>query len=257
MKTKWFSILFLIAGLVITSCQPKNAEETPRDGARTSANASGTNKTETPHEKELAINKESHAFPSELLHEGARYFGAPFEKPISFRVTGGGETLTDTRTLRVLSVKDGVAKVEATWKGKMAQQVGSEVYEINKKGIYATAIRGVSIEPKIFFLPASLTKGKTWTTKYSFSSPIMGNLSIESKYKIVGEEKVTVSLGTYDAIVVSETGTLKGENITMNISSRSYFAEGIGIIKLVSTQKGKVNNQPKEIRLEFEAVPGD
>ncbi|HWP30689.1 MAG TPA: hypothetical protein VNK96_03045 [Fimbriimonadales bacterium] len=253
MKTRWLLISVLIVSS-IASCQPKPEPQPLSEGATASSNVSETEKTKTPQVKELASEDRTHAFPSELLHEGARYFGAPFEKPVRYRIKGGGEALTDTRTVRVVSVENGVAKIEAVWKGKMAERVGTESYEINKDGVYAVSIGGASIQPKSIYLPAELTKGKTWTTKYSFTSPQMGTLSVESKYKVIGKEKVKVSLGAYDAIVVSETGTLRGGNISLNVTSRSYFAEGIGVIKLVSTQKGKVADQPREIRLEFEAI---
>lgn len=253
MKTRCFLISIFLVGSIV-SCQPKPEPQPLSEGATASSNISEREKTKTPQVKELASKEQTHAFPSELLHEGARYFGAPFEKPIRYQIKGGGETLTDTRTLRVVGVENGVAKIEAIWKGKMADRVGSESYEINKEGVYAVSIGEASIEPKSIYLPAELTKGKTWTAKYTFPSPQMGKLSVVSKYKVVGKEKVKVAIGTYDTIVISETGTLKGENISLSVTSRSYFAEGLGVIKLVSTQKGKVADQPREIRLEFEAI---
>jgi len=257
MKAKWLLFLTLIAGSIFGCQQSKTEQQANAENATTSSNASQTEKARASLEKSVPSKERARSFPSELLHEGARYFGAPFEKEIRYRIDGGGEMITDTRTVRVVNVHDRVAKVEGIWKGKMAERVGSEVYEIEKDGIYAISIGGVPISPRTLYLPAELTKGKTWTAKYSFQSPQMGELDVESKSQVVGKEKIKVPLGTYDAIVISETGTLKGENIRLSVTSRSYFAEGIGIVQFVSTQKGEVAGQPRKIRIKFEAIPGD
>jgi hypothetical protein len=101
-------------------------------------------------------------------------------------------------------------------------------------------------------IPADLKVGTTWTTKYSIAATYKGaqvpagfggmKMDIRQTNKVVGQEKVTVPAGTYDALKVDVTSSMdfnipgmpggsqgaQGTSLTFH----EWMAPGVGIVKM-------------------------
>ena len=90
---------------------------------------------------------------------------------------------------------------------------------LKTKEIYASGT--LKFEPMQMVLPANLKVGSTWSW-----------LSVDQKAKetgiVVAEEKVTVTAGTFDTILIQSDGVDKDGVAYVD---RTWFAKGIGYVK--------------------------
>jgi hypothetical protein len=220
----------------------------------------GGAKTEDPAAKTGAGDKTQPAVPAKVaipesdLTLALKLIGAPFEKSIEYKVKGfpTGET-NDTRTFTVDSVDGGVVKLHASWAGTLAQY-GTEDYESDKSGVRAVKVFGNPVEPPFVYLPIDAAPGKTWSSKYTIVALDGTKIAFDITAKFLAREKVTVPAGTYDALVLEESGTGKGTDIEIKQTGKTYLVEGVGVVKVVNTQTGKAKGTTLNNNIQLEAV---
>lgn len=216
----------LIAALIVFGCSPKTKvarnPDWPNGKPDTNSNA--------------AVEPTNAAIPKELLTDGFRALGAPFEKPIGYKVSGTGVVPSEgKRTVKISATKDGI-KVDLDYGVMMGGQPAGESYSASSKGIYTLKAQGSEIIPPPLFLPARIKLGDSWKSTCTLDNPQNGQkLTLTTSTKILRKEPVTVPLGSFDALVVSESGTLTGKGIKVKTNGTSWFVDGVGMVKTVQS----------------------
>lgn len=195
--------------------------------------------------------------PQDVITDGLKAMGYPFKEDVAFRVTGmPGGTVEDVRLAKLETTSEGKHKLSLTWKGQLATLIGNEEYECTAEGVYAKRVLNADVQPSFVFLPAKLEVGKKWNAKYTVAASTGQNLEVTSNFKIVGNQKIKVSLGEFDAVVVQESGTVKTKEINAMLIGKSWYANGIGLIKTEATQTYTDKAGKKHTnKMTFEAIP--
>jgi hypothetical protein len=176
--------------------------------------------------------------PAGIPAQAYKLLGFPFKGEIYYKMDGlpGRDAIEGARTVQVSNLKNGKLTVKFLWSGGFADFMNSELYEVDKNGVRALTVQGQNIQPPPTYLPADFRLGKTWTAKYSFKrAQDSATVSVSSVFKIASKQKVTVPLGTYEAWVIEETGTMSDGRNKSPYEGKSWLAEGIGIVKSVQT----------------------
>lgn len=207
-------------------------------GLITAAGCSGgkektvTQQTEVPANNAANPQPEKSVIPAELMTPGLEYLGAPFSRNIVYVVHGlqQGEPQMGAMNTSIEKIENGKVFVKASWQGDLAAILQDSSYTASKEGVFATTTQGRDIVPPVMMIPADVEPGKTWSGKYKFN---MGeqNLNANSTWKALKIEKVTVPLGTFDAIAISESGTFTGEGVKLTQTGTTWYAKGIGVLK--------------------------
>ncbi|HLW32629.1 MAG TPA: hypothetical protein VKX40_10240, partial [Aequorivita sp.] len=73
-------------------------------------------------------------------------------------------------------------------------------------------------------------------------SGINMTMTIDQKNrKVTGKEKMTTPAGTFDCYVITYDTEVK-MGINQTTSSKQWVSEGVGMVKQVDSQKGKITN---------------
>ena len=105
---------------------------------------------------------------------------------------------------------------------------------------------GVLTEPSVL-MPANPSVGTEWDTRLDMDN-VQGDRSVKSsiRHKIDRAESVTVPAGTYDCLVVesrlstdSASTAAPAQSTKKTVTMTSYYAKGLGIVKLVIKEEGK------------------
>lgn len=176
--------------------------------------------------------------PSELRHAAFEYFAFGSAEPRKMVVTiPNQDNLEGEQTTTLVGVKDGEATYDITRTGGL-KMLGTEQYLVTKDGVYAFKAGEEMVLPKKLELPADLTPGKSWSadSKFKFNG---AEVRQKSTTKIVRTEKVQTKLGEFDALLVSETGTIHQGGVTTPMNGRRWLVKGVGIVKMEVKTKPK------------------
>jgi|GEM_PF-6087392 len=197
--------------------------------------------------------------PEELMTQGARLFGAPFERKLHMKMTYSIEP-GDTQEYFVyrdaeISRKDGVVVVTSKLVNAPFGLDQGEVYEIRKDGVWAVSVGQSTFDPAFRALPAEVTEGATWSYE-----TVAGTMRMKAKVVNVRKETVAVPLGEFEAWRVETQGTLEAPGITGTLQEVSYYVEGIGTVKSdmtsVRTSAGDGGTPTKAtLTVRMEAIP--
>ncbi len=224
--------LSLLAFALLAGCSAKNAG--PEPVAST---------TPPP-----LVEKAGLGIPEDLVHDGLEAMGYPFDKSITYDVTGfpADSSSTQTMTATFEAKGDGQNVLTFNYAGDPST-LPSESYALETDGVYGIAAGGDEISPRVKAMPATLTIGDKWPSKGSLQN---GNVVMDTTVKIVGRQQVTVKAGEYDALVLIETGTIKiGGNAPTKVEGKSWYVDGIGAVKRTISQTdstGKTSNLTME-----------
>lgn len=224
--------LLFFALAILGGCSPEEAGQ--------NASTSGTNPQvpveQTPPKEPAASTEE---VPADLKHAAFDYYGLASGKDLTLeiRTSTKPEVYTGGQKAVLKSVKDGKATYSIERSGGLAEMLGkSQDVVVDKNGIYAISIEGAPIEPIQQELPADMSPGKTWTSKSKFS--LSGQEFVtDTKFRIVGPEKVTTKLGTFDAILVINEGMNIVGGQKMQITAKAWYVKGMGEVKVALTSK--------------------
>ncbi|MBA3726207.1 MAG: hypothetical protein H0W86_07075 [Armatimonadetes bacterium] len=196
--------------------------------------------------------------PADLNTQGLKFMGYPFEKPVRYKVTGlGTEAHEGGREITTEEPKGGKITINSTWTDGLATVLPDEVLVATKEGIRSTMIQGSKIEPPPLSLPAHLKPGLAWKSTFSFERPgDKAKFQATTRWRILGTEKVTVPLGTFDAIVVKESASIKGAAGKVEQSGKSWYADGVGLVKAVhESMSSAPTGQPSKNTITIIAIP--
>lgn len=165
----------------------------------------------------------------------------------NYRKSGGKEWITMT-----MSTSD-----------KKGNGIGDISYDISCDG------SGVSIDFKSLGNMAMLKQFESMETKITGTNTTLpNNLSVGQKLpdsnmnmeismsgismkvntlikdrKVTGKEKVTTPAGTYNCLILEQTTIADVMGKKMSTSTKSWFAEGVGMVKQESHSKGKLQSK--------------
>ena len=155
---------------------------------------------------------------------------------------------TGTHITKLKEVKDGKAIYSIERTGNLGELLGNMEVSLEPDGIYVKSSSKAKVGSRDLELPAQLTTGREWSTKVVVDEASQ-KMDVTNQFKIVGHESVKTPVGTYDAIVVTSTGTgtMNGQSIRME--TKGWYVKDRGMVKAVLTnsnaagQKGTITIQ--------------
>jgi len=221
--------LYLLALALLAGCTAKNAG--PKPAPNTATNPP-------------LVEKAGLGIPEDLVTDGLKAMGYPFDKTIEYEVTGFPVNSKSTQSMTVtFEAKENDQKIITFNYAGEPSNLPSESYVLEKDGVYGFSIGGDEITPKVKAISATPTIGEKWPSKGSLKS---GDVVMDTVIKVVGRQQVTVKAGQYDALVMIETGTIQlEENPAMKVEGKSWYVDGIGAVKRTISQTdstGKTSN---------------
>ncbi len=251
MRIKNWCWALLIVSVFADGCSGSTAKQ---DGS--APDSAGKNQ----NSKGDAVSAEKVLLPQELVSDATKAIGLLQTQSITYSTKSStGQTGETTRTIRLEKNDKGEYIVHCTWTGQLAVE-GDEFYKITKDGLLEFRALDDDIKPPYIYLPAGMTPGKTWKSTYGFdNAKTLGKVSLEQTAKIAGTEKVTVPMGTYDAVVLEETSKMTGAQFSINTHAKTWFAMNVGFIQSKIEWNGTKSDaagkkQPLHETLEFKAV---
>ena len=183
--------------------------------------------------------------PEAVVTDGLKAMGYPFDKKISYEVTGfpGPGQKSTQSVVTTFEVKDSKNLLTFTYDGE-PQALPSETYELREDGVFGIAAGGTSIDPPLKAMPANTASGTTWPSKGTMTQG--SKIVMDTTLTVVGKESVKVKAGEFSATLTKETGTIKiGDGPAMKVSGMNWYVEGVGAVKRTVTQtdpSGKTSN---------------
>ncbi|MBL8067634.1 MAG: hypothetical protein JNM28_04230 [Armatimonadetes bacterium] len=222
------AILFALA-LGLAACTPP-ATDKPKEETGTTG-ASGSSKPETAATEPV---------PDALKHEGFKYYGLEATNEQSYEFDMNGSKREGSQKLTYKGLKDGKPQFTIERSGAL-QQIGTENVEVREDGVYIVSTdRMQALKTAMMALPAKLEVGKTWDITEDVKDDLGNDVKMKATNKIDGPEKLKTAAGEFDCMVVSMTGTLDSNGKKQTVSGKTWFAAGIGTVKLqVTSQSGK------------------
>lgn len=219
------SALFLVAcnngGAIKNVEKPKDAE---------------TSTAETEDQTKVPV-------PENLKHEGYKYYGLDSDKELTYSVKLNEDEQTGVERKSYLGLVDGKPRYEITRAEGLAQ-LGTEVIEIREDGVYTVSARDEVLTSALLGLPSTVEAGKAWDITNTMKDINGQEVKLVANNIIGKPEKVTVPAGPFDCIVISMKGKLTNSEGTQDVAGKTYFAAGVGVVKLdvnYTTKDGKKN----------------
>jgi hypothetical protein len=187
-----------------------------------------------------ATNENPLKIPAELVTGGARYMGYPFSKKVVYKMTGFPAGQSSEQT--VVPTYDAENKaVTLNYQGEPS--FTSETYEFRADGMYGTLLGGNEVDPPMLAMAAEPTIGKSWPLKGTLKQG--DGMKVNTVVRVDRREKVKVPAGEYDALLLTEEGTISVGTMTFKVSGKGWYVEGIGAVKRTISQTdsaGKTSN---------------
>lgn len=247
--------------LILAGCQTSSPGTTGSTTGASSGSTSGT----TDQQPEVATPISG--------TDAFSYLGLGRQTEYSYVYTAleGGEAAAGTQLTKLVSADDKAAKFQIT-RGGSLDILGSETIEARPDGVYQITMAQGQLKSPALVMPAKIAVGQSWDSSFEMTSA--GTTSkFEVTNKVVANEKVKVKAGEFDAIKISQTGsmtrtspplpgdaTAKATTVKTTLSSESWYAKGVGNLKMVITLKqadGKTVKQTVELTSTGEKKPAE
>lgn len=218
---RWYTITPLLFGLAagMAACTPPEPVK-PKPGTGDSQNGG-----KTPE----AANE---PVPDALKHEGFKYYGLDVAAEQTYEFDMDGSKREGGQKLSYKGLKDGKPQFMIERSGALAQ-IGTESVEVREDGVYIVATdRMQTLKSAMMALPAKLESGKTWDITEDVKDDLGNDVKMKATNKIEGQEKLKTPAGEFDCMVVSMTGTLETQGKKQTVSGKTWFAAGVGTVKL-------------------------
>jgi len=177
--------------------------------------------------------------PAAIKHDGYAYFGLGSTKAMNVEMrVPSRPTLTGAILPKLVKVEGDTATFSVERTGGIAADLGTDTIFVDKTGVYITGTTVGTMTPsKSLQLPANLAPGATWTTHSKVSKTDGTELTENGTYVVKGTEKLTTKVGTYDALMVTSTGTgtvkFQGKTNPATYSAVSYYVKDRGLVKQI------------------------
>jgi len=236
--------LAILAGLLVGGCTPETETKATSGGSSGSAGSAGTS----------GANSADSQVPENLKHAGYWYSGAGNAKPVKFKLTYPGEkdpTIIE-QTIKFSKLEKGNASFDVLRTGPKADLLGNEVSVVQPDGVFTVTSTKGRLDKPILGLPADLKVGTKWKRVGKLIEPVsMTTTETSEDCEVVAEEKVTTAGGTFDTLKVVTKGYFKQVNIKQDITSTSWYARDIGLVKLEFAVKDKNGADSGTLKLEL------
>lgn len=169
--------------------------------------------------------------PAELKHDGFEYYGLGAAKPLKMiSKQKGSPDLNGQTEFQLLEYADGKAKFKQVFGGELSSQFPDSELILDKDGVYSINLGASELDKPQMELPAKVEAGKVW----KLDKPIEASGTTISKFdsRIIGPEKITVPLGTYDAMKVTADVEMQAGGSKRTAKMTAWYAKGIGTVKL-------------------------
>lgn len=230
-------LLFSLALLSLGCTPPSTTGATPPD----SKNSTGTS---AEPGKTTENKPDPGSVPSELKHDGFAYNGFGRTTPVSylFSKVQGDKGEKGTQSAELKEVKDGTAAYTVNRTGSL-EAIGREELLVKKDGVYLVSTSLGSPESPVMLMPASVKPGTVWDYSYELTTSGGGKMSFKGKARALQNESLKVAAGTFDTLLVSETAEMNNAGTKGTVSSKTWYAKDIGVVKMkmeVKDQTGKI-----------------
>ncbi|MFN7172100.1 MAG: hypothetical protein ACK4P3_04870 [Fimbriimonadaceae bacterium] len=187
--------------------------------------------------------------PDSVRTEAFSYWGLGSNRPIVYELSypdrnGDGEEPENRTEQGVSSIVfdsagDDVATFIVQRTGGL-NTIGDQTVEARPEGIFTVSSSLGNISEPIMELPAVLEQGKTWSSEVELQLDAATAITESFNYRIEGMEPVTVPLGTFEAMRVSQSTTVRtksadGSEVVSNVTGSIWYVRDIGIVKVEST----------------------
>jgi hypothetical protein len=179
--------------------------------------------------------------PEDVVNDGLRWMGYPFDKKVTYKAVGFPPGSESEQTV-VPSYDKDRHELTISYEGTPSN-MPSETYHLRADGMFGISLGGDQLEPVLKAISATAQQGETWQTKGVLKQ--IDPVNISTTLKIGGMEKVTVPAGEFDALVITETGTMSVKDLKLKVSGKGWFVQGIGAVKRTVAQtysKGNTSN---------------
>jgi len=217
---------WLFLALIIGGCTtpPKTAETDPKG-----PEAPKTAGDPAPDPAKPAVTLAD--IPGELKHAGYEYYGLGHGKPVNMISKQAGQPdKSGAVEIKLVEIKDGTATFEQTFTGELTPDLPNSKLLLDSQGVYSIDLGGPALEKPQKELPFDAAPGKSW----KLDKPIDANGSTITKFdsSIKAIEKVTVPLGTFDALKVVADVAMEGGGQKRTAKMTAWYVKGMGTVKL-------------------------
>lgn len=232
-------LLGVVAGLTLAGCSAP-----PADAPKESAAAPAT--PEKPAPKPVA---EAPAMPANLKHSGYEYYGLGNTATLVYEVTDASGTKREgTQTIKLTNATPDKAEFTISRNGMLVTGPSEELVEVTRDGVFVVKSSQGSFAKPTLELPPDLAIGKGWSVKSEMTAE-SSTIKIEATGKAEGMETVETPAGKFETIRVALTGTMTMGTTTAKITGKSWYANGVGMIRQEVSQSSGSASATIKIRL--------
>ena len=236
----WAGLLMALA----IGCAPNNPAT-----SGTGTTGSGTSTTTTGGDAVQSV-------PPELKHDGFEYNGFDRTAPLTylFALVEGDKPEEGKQTSELKSVEKGQATYSVKRTGSL-MAIGDEELAVRPDGVYLVSTSLGSPQSPVLLMPAVLKPGTVWDYNYELNTTTPSKtggskMHFKGKARVEKEEKIKVAAGEFDTLMVSETAEMDNAGAKGTVSSKSWYAKGIGVVRMkmeVKDSKGAIVTRTIEL----------
>lgn len=173
------------------------------------------------------------AVDSALKHDAYQYNGLDQTKALKYlfsqvqgqKATEGEQTVTLTKS----SASEADFEVKRT--GSL-QVLGDQTSRVMADGVYLVSTTLGSPSKPVMVMPAKVEPGTVWEPVYALEATGGTKVQYDGKARAERIEKVKVAAGEFDALLVTETAKMDNGGNKGTVSSKTWYAKGVGIVKM-------------------------
>ena len=122
--------------------------------------------------------------------------------------------------------------------GQLGSIIGNDTVELTQTGVYDIGTTMGVLETKPLELPSDLHPGKTWQYNVKLKSK-NGLIAQSFTQKVIGTTTLETPAGKMNVLYVKGQGTESLNGISSQVTAKSYYAKGLGLIQFEETLIGK------------------
>ena len=195
----------------------------------------GTGTTGTGSEK--ANTPVPSPIPTQLQHDAFMYNGFNKTTQLSYLFSQyqGDTPKTGFQTSVVKSVAPSLATYSVKRSGSF-DLVGDEELEVRPDGVYLVSSDQGSPSKPVRLMPATVRIGTVWDYDYILTKGDV-KMSFKGKARAEKEVKLKVTAGEFETLMVSETAAIDKGGTKGTVSSKTWYAKGIGVVQMKTELK--------------------
>lgn len=215
-----------LLALVMGGCNPtaKPLEPGPKSGNGSTENGGKDGSTAPTDASSIA---------SELKHDAFSYNGFEGKKKLTYLFSQyKGETpAPGSQTSVMKSATPTVAAFSVKRSGSL-DVIGDEELEVRTDGVYLVSTEQGSPAEPVRLMPSVVNVGTVWNYDYALTTAGGIKMGFKGKARAEQEVKLKVKAGEFDTMMVSETAEMDKGGTKGTVSSKTWYAKGIGVVQM-------------------------